>query len=121
MLAPSVAQALSMVLHELATNAIKYGSLSSRAGFVAVAWTLGESAKRLHLTWTERYGPPLAAAPSRRGFGSRLIDTSIQLQLHGTVQRRWEASGLVCEIDIPLIEVPQPDLVPVPERKSVEG
>ncbi len=101
-LAPAAAQGLSMVLHELATNATKYGAFSAAAGRVALAWQLDEAAGRLQLRWEERGGPAPAAAPPRRGFGSRVIEATVCDQLGGTLQRDWGAEGLACRIAIPL-------------------
>jgi PAS domain S-box-containing protein len=98
----SAAQSVSMVLHELATNAVKYGSLSTQAGHVTLTWRINENSGYLHLTWVEQGGPPLTAPVTRRGFGSRLIDATIQHQLGGSVTRRWELAGLICEIAVAL-------------------
>ncbi len=107
-LAPDAAQALSMALHELATNATKYGALSAPAGRVTVSWAVDAAAGRLRMSWAERGGPPVAAAPTRRGFGSRVIEATVRDQLGGRVERRWEAAGLVCEIEVPLARVLAP-------------
>lgn len=104
-LSPAAVQAVSMALHELATNATKYGALSQAGGSVAIAWSIDGPGNRLRLTWTERGGPPLRGAPARRGFGSRVIEATLQDQLGGRVTRHWEAGGLVCEIDLPLDRV----------------
>jgi len=98
MLEAGSTQALCMALHELATNAVKYGALSQPGGVVAVAWRLAE--RRLWLTWRESGGPP-AAEPTRRGFGSRVIEQTIQGQLGGTLARQWTAGGLVVELTVP--------------------
>jgi len=90
-------QPMSMAVHELATNAAKYGALSVPGGRVAIDWH--ERDDRLHLVWRETGGPQLAAPPGRRGFGTQVIDQTIQRQLGGTVTRRWETGGIVCEID----------------------
>ncbi|MBB5695834.1 PAS domain-containing sensor histidine kinase [Muricoccus pecuniae] len=99
------AQPLTMAVHELATNAVKYGALSVGAGRLSVSWRL-ESASGglplLRLHWVEAGGPRINAQPQRRGFGSRMLDGTVRGQLGGKVRLRWEASGLVCEIEIPL-------------------
>ncbi|MBS0409815.1 MAG: hypothetical protein JSR86_07865 [Proteobacteria bacterium] len=92
MLPPRAALALGLVIHELATNASKYGALSSPTGRVAVAWRLDEEALPLRLEWTER-GGPVVTAPSRRGFGSRLIERSLVSELAGQVDTTYEADG----------------------------
>lgn len=100
--APVTAQPLSMALHELATNAAKYGSLSTPAGALNLTWELDRAAGRLRIRWTESGGPAIAAAPERSGFGSRVIRTTIREQLSGEVTFDWHPGGLVCDIDIPL-------------------
>ncbi|HEX2115462.1 MAG TPA: HWE histidine kinase domain-containing protein [Alphaproteobacteria bacterium] len=109
-LSAAAAQALTMVVHELATNAAKYGALSAPDGLVLVRWSRGAD-DVLKLLWTERNGPKVQP-PERKGFGSRLIEATIQNQLGGTVSKRWHGDGLVCELSIPgggaLIKLPQP-------------
>jgi PAS domain S-box-containing protein len=100
-LAPVAAQAISMVLHELATNATKHGALSVPGGRVSLRWSLDAATQRLRLAWTETGGPP-AATPARRGFGSRMLEATIQHQMRGSVTRHWEAEGLACIIEVPL-------------------
>jgi two-component sensor histidine kinase len=88
---------LGLALHELATNAIKYGALSSNEGHVALTWTLAQRSSEpplLTLIWREVGGPP-ATPSTRRGFGSFLIERGIR---EAKVQRRFEPTGLVCEI-----------------------
>jgi PAS domain S-box-containing protein len=95
---PSAAQTLALALHELATNAAKYGALSSSSGYLSVTWTaIGE----LQLTWSETQGPPVTSPPTRRGFGSRIITASIEQQLGGQVQFEWKSQGLKCIISMP--------------------
>jgi PAS domain S-box-containing protein len=97
------AQPLAMAVHELATNAVKYGALSTRSGRVAVSWHVESAAKPvLRLRWAESGGAPVVA-PSRRGFGSRVLQGTIQGQLSGTLSFSWEATGLVCEMGVPLV------------------
>jgi len=99
-LRPSAAVALALVLHELATNAVKYGALSDHAGRVAVRWQVGAE-DRLALTWQERGGPPVVP-PARTGFGSRLITSSIARQLDGSVDLAFDPEGLTCRMEFPL-------------------
>ncbi len=94
----SAAQALAMVLHELVTNASKYGALSQAGGVLAIAWTA--DAAGVELEWTERGGPALAGEPARRGFGSEMMDANIVGPLAGTIERHWEPEGLRCVIRI---------------------
>ncbi|WP_297511797.1 PAS domain-containing protein [uncultured Caulobacter sp.] len=98
-LSPKTALSLSMALHELATNAMKYGALSTPEGEVAIAWALAPDAGpvRLDLTWTERGGPPVAA-PSDRGFGSRLIERGLAAELSGSATIDFQPEGVVCRI-----------------------
>lgn len=88
-----------MSFHELATNAAKYGALSVPGGRIAVEWG-STSDGRLVLHWTETGGPPVRA-PSRRGFGTGLIESTVRRQLGGEVRFDWRAEGLVCSIDLP--------------------
>jgi PAS domain S-box-containing protein len=94
-LEPTVAQAVAMALHELATNAAKYGSLSVADGKVDLRWSQ-ELDGKLKLCWTETGGPAVQE-PTRKGFGSRIIQQMIT-QLRGTAQFDWRPEGLVCEI-----------------------
>jgi two-component system, chemotaxis family, CheB/CheR fusion protein len=102
-LPPAAALALNLVLHELTTNAVKYGSLSMPAGRIEVDWRLEGSAdtQRLVLTWAEAGGPQ-TRAPERRGFGCQLIERSIVHELDGVVQLEFLPAGVRCRIEIPL-------------------
>ncbi len=106
-LGPKSTLTLAMLLHELATNAVKYGSLSTEVGSVAVHWSLDEVSAGdadLRIVWQETGGPPVVP-PSRKGFGSRLI--GLGLTGTGGVQVSYETSGLIVEIRAPLSEVLQ--------------
>jgi two-component sensor histidine kinase len=89
-------QALSMALHELATNAVKHGALSVPEGRLVLRWTL--EGEEVRLVWQERGGPTLAGPPARRSFGSEVIRQTIENQLGGRLEKRWAPEGLVCEI-----------------------
>jgi two-component sensor histidine kinase/PAS domain-containing protein len=102
---PEAVQALSMTLHELATNAAKHGALSVPGGRIEVEWQEDTAAGLLRLTWTELGGPTMQGEPTRRGFGSRLVEATIGSQLGGTLERRWEESGLVVSMTAPLARV----------------
>jgi two-component system CheB/CheR fusion protein len=104
---PKTALALGMALHELATNAGKYGALSVQEGCVDVHWETRALAGRkwLRLRWVERNGPPVTA-PVKRGFGTRLITDGLGFELDGEVTLEFAPAGLVCIIDVPL---PEPD------------
>ena len=95
-LSPRAALALSLALHELGTNAAKYGALSNETGRVAVRWRFDEA--RLTLDWKETGGPPIASPPERRGFGSRLIEQGLEGELGGTARIAFEPDGLRCTI-----------------------
>jgi PAS domain S-box-containing protein len=100
---PQRALALTMALHELCTNAMKYGALSVQDGRVAIHWRCegAGSARRLELRWEESGGPPVAP-PTRRGFGSRLIERGLRHDLGGDVSLDFAPAGVVCRIDVPL-------------------
>ena len=93
---------LGMTLHELATNAAKYGALSIEVGRVAVSSRVGgPPAPRLHISWSECNGPRVTE-PERRGFGMRLIEEAIAYEVEGEVSLRFLAEGVRCELDIPV-------------------
>jgi len=98
-LAPEAAQALALVLHELATNAAKYGALSVAAGRIEIGWSIERD--KFVLRWSES-GGPIVKPPGGKGFGSRLIEQSITRTLRGTVHKDWAASGLVATLTVPL-------------------
>jgi PAS domain S-box-containing protein len=99
-LEPNTAQAIAVTLHELATNAAKYGALSVAEGSVEVKWSRAADG-RLLLRWTERGGPPVKA-PMRQGFGTRVIERMIRGSLKGKMRFDWRAEGLACEIALPM-------------------
>jgi PAS domain S-box-containing protein len=100
---PKTALALAMALHELATNAGKYGALSNATGWVRLHWWVSqeEDGPRLHMVWSE-HGGPAVAPPSRRGFGSRLIERGLAAELGGSVEMAYPPEGVVCTISAPL-------------------
>jgi PAS domain S-box-containing protein len=100
---PAAVQALSMAFHELATNAAKYGALSVPEGHLGITWSLIEleGVWTLHISWRETGGPGIAA-PSRRGFGSTLIEATIRRQLGGRLDLDWRAEGLHWQAWVPL-------------------
>lgn len=102
-LAPRLAVVLSMILHEIATNAAKYGALSNETGTVGLDWEiLEEDGKRkLRLIWTEAGGPPVSA-PVQRGFGSRLIERSARDQLGGEATVDFLPRGVVYTVTVAL-------------------
>lgn len=98
---PEAAQALSMALHELATNAAKHGALSVPEGRLQVRWGLVGETGVLWLDWQERGGPPLTGPPEQRGFGSRMLRAILEVQLQGRFLPRWEREGFACRIEVP--------------------
>jgi len=104
-LSARAATAAALALHELATNAAKYGALSSPKGRVALCWTIDEETFRM--TWRETGGPP-ATAPRRIGFGTRLITRGLSAELKAKVDLDYAAAGLVCIVTAPLAAVTQP-------------
>ncbi|HEY8616023.1 sensor histidine kinase [Phenylobacterium sp.] len=93
------AQAIGLILHELATNAAKYGALSRPAGRVEVSW--GVAGGVLRLTWREAGGPAVSA-PARTGFGTRLMQKLARGDLRGAARAEWAADGLRFELEAPL-------------------
>jgi two-component sensor histidine kinase len=102
-LTPRMSLALAMALHELATNAAKYGALANKTGTINVSWTVqnGAAPPRLLLQWVEAGGPPVTP-PKRRGFGSRLIERSLAQDLDGQVDIAFAPTGVVCTVDTPI-------------------
>ena len=97
MLEQQPAQAIALALHELTTNAAKYGALSVPSGRIALTWRL-QSVNRLLVRWVETGGPPVTP-PVRKGFGTRVM-TRICEQLNGELKFDWRADGLICDIAI---------------------
>ncbi len=100
---PDAAQHIGMALHELATNAAKYGALSTPEGKVRIAWQMfaaADGTPMCHLSWEESGGPTVQP-PSRRGFGRVVIERTVARALHGEVQVEYAASGLRWMLDFP--------------------
>jgi PAS domain S-box-containing protein len=98
LLPPATAQTIALALHELATNAAKYGALSDGAGRVELVWRVDNG--KLELVWAESGGPQITP-PNRRGYGSRAIVAGIERQLGGTVHFDWQTPGLHCTMAVP--------------------
>jgi two-component sensor histidine kinase len=98
---PAAVLPLAMVLNELCTNAVKYGALSNSSGRVEITAAIEDSGDQFRLTWTER-GGPVVVAPTRRSFGTQLIEHSFVSQLKGEAQLSFEPAGVVCVLDIPI-------------------
>ena len=94
----------AMALNELCTNAVKYGALSSAEGQVEITAVLDEGAQRFKLTWAERGGPAVTE-PTRRSFGTHLIEHTLARQLHGEARLRFERTGVIFEFDVPLAQL----------------
>ena len=103
LLNPEVALALTMIVHELTTNAIKYGALSNEAGQVQVDWSVdpGEDCETLTFLWQERGGPEVHE-PESEGFGTRLIRSGITSKRGTTVDVRYDPAGLACRLEVAL-------------------
>lgn len=103
------AMSLALALHELATNATKYRSLSNEQGTISIDWS-AEPDATLVFRWTESGGPRLSdAEPERKGFGSRLIRNVLAQDFGGTVEIGYRPTGLVCELRAPLPTEQTPD------------
>lgn len=94
---------LSLILHELGTNAAKYGALSQPEGRVHVSWRVddGEKGRRVRLRWQEQGGPAIAP-PAEKGFGTRLIERASRHELDGEAELNYTPQGLCCEVAFPL-------------------
>ena len=104
MLNATATQSIAMTVHELATNAVKYGALSTPAGQVTVSWersVSNETAAKLLLAWREA-GGPVVGPPARSGFGISLIRELIPHELCGTVDLVFGCGGVCCSIEVPL-------------------
>ena len=102
-LSPRAALTFAMVLHELATNAIEYGSLSTPHGGVRVAWRIanGVMPATLRFRWQES-GGPVIVVPDKRGFGTRMVEQGVRRELEGAAEVAFDPAGLQCRIEIPL-------------------
>ena len=97
-LAPQRAVTVAMALHELCTNAIKYGALSGPDGRVKVEWHVRGEPRRFRLVWTERSGPPVSP-PARKGFGTRMLERALTADLEASVAMDFAPEGLTCTIE----------------------
>jgi two-component sensor histidine kinase len=101
-LAPPVAQALAVALHELATNAAKHGSLSTASGRTLVTWSQPDKQRLIHMTWQELGGPP-PSAPTKPGFGMTLLQRAFTGQPGGSAELDWRPEGLCCRLRFPVL------------------
>ena len=111
-LTAEAAQPLALALHELVSNALRYGALANPTGHVELGWKRAEEGAELR--WVERGGPPVAGPPERVGFGSMLIDANMRTQLAGDIHRSWEPEGLSC-----LLTIGAPALAPEAEAPTL--
>jgi PAS domain S-box-containing protein len=98
-IAPKSAVSLALTVHELITNAVKYGALSRASGRVSILWSVTEG--RLRLVWRESGGPPVRA-PARRGFGTRMSERGLASELGGAARIEFAEQGVVCTVDAPI-------------------
>lgn len=98
-LPPQKVLGLSMILHELYTNSVKYGALCTDEGNVEVSWTVKDD--MVTLIWSEN-GPPCPTRPPSSGFGQRMIDMAVKSDLGGTIERQWTGEGLIATIRFPV-------------------
>ena len=105
---PAAAQSLALVIHELATNAAKYGALSTLDGRVEIKWQVEPGPEVLVLDWIEQSSAP-ASEPQDIGFGSRIITASVERQLQGRVTKHWRPDGLHCRLEFPLRAAASPE------------
>jgi PAS domain S-box-containing protein len=119
LLTAEATQAIAIVLHELVTNASKYGALSTPLGRITVRWDWRGAKEGLSLEWMEANGPAVAV-PSQTGYGIRAIQRLIPHELGGTVDLTFEASGLRCRIELPS-ECIRSDRQPTPSLKVLEA
>jgi PAS domain S-box-containing protein len=106
LLAPAAAQAISMVLHELATNAAKYGALADARGHLDVTWDVSPEGE-LRLRWAET-GPLPVRVPQQFGFGTKVVERTIRRQLGGEVRFDWRETGLIFELSLPRSTIQKP-------------
>ncbi|MGX1100361.1 sensor histidine kinase [Amorphus sp. MBR-141] len=103
-LSPDAMQTLSLALHELATNAAKYGALSNEVGKVLVTWSIDQATSTLDLRWSEEGGPPVTA-PTRRGFGRIVIERNVARSLEAEVDLDFATEGFRAVFHIPLDQI----------------
>ncbi|MEX2126649.1 MAG: response regulator [Xanthobacteraceae bacterium] len=118
MLQPATAQTLALALHELVTNAAKYGALSAVSGRLKLNWEL--RAKNLEMSWVETDGPSVEC-PRSRGYGTRVVTAGIENQLGGRVVFDWNRSGLRCTLSIPHDQKSEPRRRESDDRRTVES
>ncbi len=118
LLPPQCTSILAMTLHELATNAVKYGALSQSAGQLGVSWKTARG-NRLLLVWEERGTPPVPPKVGRSGFGTQLIEKGIRHNLGGETKVDFRPVGLYVELNVPLTPSNEPRAAPAPAPAPV--
>lgn len=118
MLLPATAQAVALAVHELATNAAKYGALSTETGHLHLVWRIDDQA--LIVDWVETGGPP-AVEPKSLGFGLSIVRSSIEAQFRGGVSYDWRPEGLHCRLSIPRAQIVGPAPAQPPEADGSGG
>jgi two-component system, chemotaxis family, CheB/CheR fusion protein len=105
-LRPKAAETFALAVHELATNAVKYGALSKSDGRVRIGWKINEAngASSLTFHWAESGGPKGNGAPRRRGFGTELLEQTLSYELKAQTSLDFAKDGLTCTIELPLTE-----------------
>jgi two-component sensor histidine kinase len=103
MIAAKQGVAISLIVHELCTNAAKYGALSAAGGRLRISWkrTCVDGASQLHLQWQESEGPEVQP-PGRKGFGTRLIEHTCRYELEGEAVLLYDSEGLSCTMSFPV-------------------
>jgi two-component system CheB/CheR fusion protein len=103
---PKAAETVALGIHELATNAVKYGALSKTTGQIEVTWRIdaGDRVPELWFQWAEIGGPPIENLPARRGFGTELLERTLAYELKSKTTLKFDREGLRCTIVIPLTE-----------------
>jgi two-component sensor histidine kinase len=103
-LPPKAVVSLSLALHELATNAAKYGALSAPEGHITVSWDYDRANSHLRMQWKEEGGPEVVT-PSRKGFGSTLVERLLTAELKGYAHIAYEKDGVVCVVEADLSQI----------------
>ena len=117
-LTPKSALSLSLAIHELMTNAAKFGAFSKSGGTVAVRWTLADD-NGISLSWAEAGGPRVRP-PTRRGFGSTLIERALAMETGGSATLRYEPDGIVCDVFLPPSSVLSRNVMTSASTRAVE-
>jgi PAS domain S-box-containing protein len=118
-LAPSIAQSLALTLHELTTNAAKYGALSTDGGSLNLSWLISSDGV-LSIDWWEQGGPP-TVSPQEKGFGTRILFAGVEQQLNGKAEMEWLQEGLRCKLTIPNASASAQEMSGIESRLVAQG